>query len=281
MTDNPMSNQFIPMTSITSGKGEEVTEDVYCLPVQIVNVCFVGTSAHWVLIDAGMPNSAEKIVAAAEKRFGENNFPKAIMMTHGHFDHSGSVVELAEKWKVPVYAHPLELPYLTGQLAYPKPDPAVEGGMVAKISSLFPTKPVDLGTFIQELPKNGTIPEMPGWKWIHTPGHTPGHVSFFHDERKILLAGDAFVTVRQDVLYKVLIQEIEVTGPPRYLTTDWKEAKKSVEKLEKLKPAFAITGHGRPLAGESLAAGLKKLVEQFDQIAVPDYGRYVEESPPL
>jgi hypothetical protein len=70
MTDT-MRNKFIPMTSITSGEGCSIVSDLYYLPVQIVNVIFVGHRSQWVLVDAGMPHSAEMICSEAEKRFGE------------------------------------------------------------------------------------------------------------------------------------------------------------------------------------------------------------------
>src|SRR5690606_41278238 len=60
------------------------------------------------------------------------------ILTHGHFDHVGSIVGLLEKWKVPVYSHALEVPFLTGRQAYPEPDVTVQGGMLAKISSIYP-----------------------------------------------------------------------------------------------------------------------------------------------
>lgn len=127
-----------------------------------------------------------------------------------------------------------------------------------------------------ELPADGSVPEMPGWKWIHTPGHSPGHVSLYRESDRMLIAGDAFITVKQDSLYKVMVQEREIHGPPRYFTTDWEAAKKSVQTLEALKPAIAITGHGEPMYEEELSEGLKKLVKTFDQTAVPDFGRYVD-----
>ena len=77
-------------------------------------------------------------------------------------------------------------------------------------------------------------------------------------------------------LYKVITQEQEISGPPRYLTTDWKAAKESVLKLEKLKPLTAVTGHGIPMSGELLSTSLKTLVQEFDKIAVPDYGKYID-----
>lgn len=273
-----MKNKFMPLTSLRSGIGQTLTHDIYCYTNQIVNLCFIGSPEKpndWVLIDTGMPGSAERILDAAKERFGENNKPKAIVLTHGHFDHVGAVVGLVQTWNVPVYAHEAELPYLTGKLSYPKPDGSVEGGLVAKISPLFPNEPVDLGHHVEVIPSDGSIPNMPGWRWIHTPGHSPGHISLFREQDHSLIAGDAFVTVRQDSLYNVLTQELEINGPPRYLTTDWIAAKESVKKLEALRPAMAITGHGQPVSGDTLSKGLKKLVKEFDQISIPDYGRYV------
>lgn len=269
--------KYIPATSIASGLGIEVLPDLYCHTIQIVNICFVGNpeTKDFVLVDAGMPESANNIISVTEERFGENSRPKAIILTHGHFDHIGAIIELMEKWDVPVYAHPLELPFLTGQKSYPEPDSTVEGGMIAKISPMFPNEPINLGENVQALPTNGSVPHMPGFRWLHTPGHSPGHVSFFREEDRTLIVGDAFVTVKQDSLYKVLTQEEEINGPPRYLTTDWDAARESVRKLRDLKPSVAITGHGMPVSGEILSGGLENLANNFDQIARPDYGKYV------
>ncbi|MBA4493509.1 MBL fold metallo-hydrolase [Paenactinomyces guangxiensis] len=277
--EDTMEGKFIPATSVRSKVGQEVVPDLYCLTIQIVNVCFVGDpdqSNEWVLVDAGMPESADDIISAATKRFGSKSRPKAIVLTHGHFDHVGAVVDLVREWNVPVYAHELEMPYLTGKSSYPKPDPTVEGGFVAKMSSLFPVEPIDLGNHVEKLPSDGSVPSMSGWRWIHTPGHTPGHISLFRETDRSLIAGDAFVTVKQESLYKVFIQNQEINGPPRYLTTDWQAAWESVKRLEALKPSQVVTGHGIPMAGEQLRSGLERLAKEFDRIAIPDYGRYID-----
>ncbi|MBU8916986.1 MBL fold metallo-hydrolase [Bacillus sp. FJAT-29953] len=270
--------KLIPATSIGSGIGIQVLPDLFSYTIQIVNICFVGhpDNGEFVLVDAGMTGSADEIIGAAEERFGEGCRPKAIILTHGHFDHVGAIIELVNHWQVPVYAHEIELPYLTGQRSYPEPDPSVEGGMVAKMSPLFPNEPINLGNHVEKLPADGSVPHMPGFRWIHTPGHTPGHVSFFRDEDRALIAGDAFINVKQDSLYKVITQEEEVNGPPRYFTTDWRAAWDSVKKLAELSPSTAITGHGTPLAGEALTSGLQRLVNNFDSLAIPDYGKYVD-----
>lgn len=272
--------KYIPATSIGSGVGIDVLPDVYSYTIQIVNIILVGnpTTQDYVLIDAGMPDSAEEIIELCDERFGKNSRPKAIVLTHGHFDHVGAIIELIKHWHVPVYAHELELPYLTGQKSYPEPDPTVEGGLVAKMSPLFPNEPINIGGHVEKLPTDGTVPQLPEFRWIHTPGHTPGHISLFRERDRALIVGDAFVTVKQESLYKVLTQEQEISGPPRYLTPDWSTSKQSVQKLAALKPAVAITGHGLPMSGDLLTNSLNQLVERFDDIAIPDYGRFVESS---
>jgi glyoxylase-like metal-dependent hydrolase (beta-lactamase superfamily II) len=261
-----------------------VTDDIAGLRIFMVNAYFVGdpnASDHaWVLVDAGLPYSAGRILSAAHKRFGPDAAPLAIVLTHGHFDHVGAVKELAEYWDVPVYAHPQEMPYLTGQTDYPPPDPTVGGGMMAYMAGLYPSKAINLGTRVQALPEDGRVPFLDHWRWIHTPGHTEGHVSLFRDLDRVVLAGDAFITTNQESTWSVLTQRPVIHGPPTYYTPDWAQAKESVEKLAHLVPLIAATGHGMPMRGEKLEQDLHRLAENFDQMAVPSQGRYVHEYDP-
>lgn len=272
------TERFIPVTSVQSGEGIEVTPDLYSYTTQIVNVCFIGGKGdEFVLVDAGMPKSAQSIISEIENRFGSNARPKAILLTHAHFDHVGALLELLRHWDVPVYAHKAELPYLQGEKDYERPDQTVEGGMVVKMSPLFPTESINISSRVSPLHDDGSIPELPEWEWIHTPGHTEGHVSFFRKRDRALIVGDAFITTKQENLFDVMTQKREISGPPRYLTTDWKAAKKSVEHLASLHPEVAITGHGKPVEGKWLAEHLALLARDFDRIAIPDYGKYVDE----
>ncbi|AKO91693.1 MBL fold metallo-hydrolase [Priestia filamentosa] len=272
------TERFIPVTSVQSGEGIEVTPDLYSYTTQIVNVCFIGGKGdEFVLVDAGMPKSGQSIILEIENRFGSNARPKAILLTHAHFDHVGALLELLRHWDVPVYAHKAELPYLQGEKDYERPDQTVEGGMVVKMSPLFPTESINISSRVSPLHDDGSIPELPEWEWIHTPGHTEGHVSFFRKRDRALIVGDAFITTKQENLFDVITQKLEISGPPRYLTTDWKAAKKSVEHLASLHPEVAITGHGKPVEGKWLAEHLALLARDFDRIALPDYGKYVDE----
>jgi len=142
---------------------------------------------------------------------------------------------------------------------------------------MYPIEPTQLGDNVHALPADHSVPGLSDWKWIHTPGHAPGHVSLFRESDRMLIAGDAFTTVRQDSLQKVLIQKEEVHGPPRYLTTDWQASWDSVRKLQELNPETAVTGHGVAMSGDKLENGLRQLSLEFDKFAIPDYGKYVDE----
>ncbi|MGV3587169.1 MAG: MBL fold metallo-hydrolase [Adhaeribacter sp.] len=258
-----------------------VAPGVSCLQIVMVNVYLISdpadTSGNWVLVDAGLAGSANRIKRAAEKLYGKGTKPQAIILTHGHFDHVGALRQLLEEWDVPVYAHLLELPYLTGRSAYPPPDPTVGGGGMAFMSRIYPNKPIDIRRQVQALPNDGTVPHLSGWTFLHTPGHTAGHISLFRDSDSVLIAGDAFVTVRQESMLAVMTQKQEVHGPPAYYTPNWEAAKRSIERLLLLRPKVAATGHGLPMYGDELLDQLGLLFREFDERALPSQGRYVKQ----
>jgi len=259
----------------------EIVADIAYLRVGIVNVALFGDAGFatpgWVLIDAGLPGTAGVIKRAANARFGAGARPAAIVMTHAHSDHAGSLESLAEEWDVPIYAHTLEDPYLNGTAAYPPPDPGVGGGMMSALSVLFPRGPVNVSKWLRFLPVDHSVPHMPGWTWIHTPGHTPGHISLWRESDRTLIAGDAFITTNQESVYAVAVQRPELHGPPMYYTQNWDDAETSVKRLATLDPETVITGHGRAMHGEKLRRALKTLAAEFRRIAVPANGKYVHQ----
>lgn len=259
----------------------EVTPDLAWKRLAMVNVAFYGAPGagdrQWVLIDAGVMGTTALIARAAAKRFGRESRPAAIIMTHGHFDHIGGLRELSETWDAPIFAHPLEHPYLNGQQSYPPPDPTV-GGLMALLSPLYPRGPIDVSPRLRALPEDGTVPGMPGWRWMHTPGHAPGHVSLWREADRTIIAGDAFITTAQESAYAVAVQTPEMHGPPMYFTPDWSSARASVEKLAALDPEIALTGHGPAMRGAEMRAALHTLARDFKRIAVPEHGRYVTEA---
>ena len=130
-----------------------------------------GSTSNWVLLDAGLPGSGHKLRRTAAQLFGPANPPAAILLTHGHFDHVGALPDLLAAWpEVPIYAHPLELPYLTGRSSYPPPDSTVGGGAMSALSFLYPKKPLELGRRVQPLPADNSVPHLPGWRWLALAG---------------------------------------------------------------------------------------------------------------
>jgi len=275
----PLSSESIVDLPHPEDNTHEIAADLAYRRLAMVNVVFYGRrnagDRQWVLIDAGVTTMTALIESAAEDRFGEGARPAAIIMTHGHFDHVGGLEKLADKWSAPVFAHELERPYLNGTASYPPPDPSVGGGIMPLLAPLFPRSPVNVSKWLQLLPADGSVPGMPGWRWLHTPGHTPGHISLWRESDRTIIAGDAFITTNQESAYAVAVQKPEMHGPPKYFTPDWQSSRQSVQDLAALDPRLVVTGHGRAMEGDEMLAALKVLARDFDRIAVPEGGRYV------
>lgn len=254
----------------------EIAPGVLMLRTLIANLYIVRTAPGWVLVDAGLGGHAAEIRSAARAFVGTDAPPAAIVLTHGHFDHVGSLEALLESWTVPVFAHVLERPYLSGLSAYPPPDPLVGGGLMALASRLYPRGPINVSASLEFLPDGGDVPAMPGWRWIRTPGHTAGHVSLFRERDRLLLAGDAVTTTRQESAIAVALQRRELHGPPAYFTQNWREATESVRRIAALGVEVLATGHGEPWRGPEVAAGLRELSDRFRQREVPRFGRYAD-----
>jgi glyoxylase-like metal-dependent hydrolase (beta-lactamase superfamily II) len=255
---------------------DDVAPGVKGVRLLFVNVFAVAddSGTGWTLIDTGIPLSAAKIKHWAENHFGKGTRPNAIILTHGHFDHVGAVKHLVDEWKVPVYAHHAELPYLTGQQKYPPPDPGVGGGLMSVMSPLFPRASADLNGHVQSLPTDGSVPSMSGWRYLHTPGHTIGHISLFRDRDRTLIAGDAISTTRPESFLAVAKQVPELHGPPAYYTPDWDAARTSVRALADLAPRTIAAGHGMPMCGDEIPGQLGRLAREFDHYALPQTGKY-------
>lgn len=256
----------------------EIAPEVYRLNFTgIVSAYLVGNAQGWVLVDAGIAGQFEYIKDAAEQQFGIGAAPNAIIVTHGHRDHIGSALGLATYWDVPVYAHRMELPYLTGKSDYPPADPTT-GGPFAFALRFVPgmTQGSDLGDVVQALPDDFSVPGLSGdWRFVETPGHTPGHVSLWRERDAVLVAGDAIATVNVETLPAMLSRQPKVSPPPTPVTPDWYAVRKSIETLAALKPKVIATGHGEPLFGASATTDLRRLADRF---RIPQVGRYVPEA---
>ena len=266
---------LLPRGAVADNLGPDLAR----LRCGIVNVAFIGRRGAgdrgWYLVDAGIAGSGPLIRAAARERFGDAR-PAAILLTHGHFDHVGALADLARDWDVPILAHRSERPFLDGTRSYPPPAPEVGGGSMAELSPLFPRKPINVSDRLRDLPRDGTVPGLDGWQWIHTPGHAPGHVSFWNAATSSLIAGDAISATRQESLSNAVLQIPHLQGPPAYFTTDWDAAGRSVRRLAALRPERMIPGHGLALAGPDFQAALDRLAQDFGTRGLPARSRYAK-----
>ncbi|MES2459224.1 MAG: MBL fold metallo-hydrolase [Armatimonadota bacterium] len=252
---------------------KEIAPNVTWIGFKVSNVYLVGEKGGpWVVVDTGTPGHFEAIRSAAEAVYGPGAKPDAILLTHAHRDHFGSALALATYWNVPVYAPLLDLPYLTGK-ELPPSDPTTDG-VLAFAARFLPTGGTDLGESVQALPNDGTIPGLPDWRWLSTPGHTPGHVSLFRESDRTLIAGDAVLTVNMDKVSDAVTQKQELARPPAAVTYDWVSARRSLEVLATLRPLVIASGHGIPMQGETLAADLEGFSQEF---ITPMKGRYIAE----
>lgn len=253
---------------------KEVASDVFHLSLNFANVYFIGRpGGAWTLVDTATPGHAQRIYEAAKQIYGPDARPEAILLTHGHRDHSGSAADLANFWDVPIVAHGLELPYLTGKSKYPPPDPTV-GGFMALYGRFVPAWSCDFRDRIRTLEPGVEAPGLSGWEWHHTPGHSPGHVVLFRRTDATLIAGDAITTVNLDSFFAVAMQRQRVCGPPNPFTPDWPRAHESVRRIAELRPVTIATGHGIPMSG---GKAVQQLAELAMNLPIPAHGRYVQE----
>ncbi len=223
----------------------------------------------WVLVDTGLKTNFASL-QNLDTHFGRP--PLAIVLTHGHFDHAGNAGELASRWGVKIYVHHLERPFLTGQSMYPPSDPTV-GGPLAQMTRVIPNALFNLTGQLETLPEDGILPPLPAWKLIETPGHTPGHISLWNEDERILIAGDALATADFDSYLGMATkkQKLSLGGSP--FTPDWEAARASVHKLADLEAVVVAAGHGKLMSGADLPQQMRDFAHTFTP---PQQGRYVE-----
>ena len=239
------------------------------------NVYLVRSGPGWVLIDTAWPHRGQLIRSAAESLFGAGARPAAILLTHIHPDHSGSALELARLWDLPVHVHPSELPLAPGGYLPEYANP-LDRWLIAPILRLMPRRKVEASLSRNSLqgtarafdPAAG-VPGLPDWQAVPTPGHTPGHVAFFRGSDRVLITGDAVLTVNLNSVPGLLAGRHRVSGPPYISTWNWPAAQQSVAALASLRPAVLACGHGRPMTGARAAASLASFSGRFSRQPSP------------
>ncbi len=186
------------------------------------------------LIDTGIPGNL--------KRVREMEQIDGIILTHGHYDHAGSAVEISDYFSCKVYAHKDEHPYLEGL------DEFLFNGVVGKIAKrlerLKPMahfKPSDL--------KDLDI------SFMHFPGHTPGSIGVIIENS--IICGD-LVRVRRKHL---IAGRYEIKPSSRNFNWNQKAYIKSLERLAETKVSKVYPGHGESVTLDKEV--LKRIVDRL------------------
>lgn len=202
-------------------KVTQISEHIWSLKTWMlipIHVWVVADEDGVTLVDAGIPLMANGIQKFID---GLQAGPlQRIVLTHGHSDHVGAIKRISKEKPIPVYAHRIEIPYMEGDLPYPrrkKSEQTVTKGLVIAL---------------QEDEHNNILP-IGGLTPYHTPGHSPGHVVYYHEKDQVLLAGDLF-TSKKGKLHR----------PMPMFTADMNEAVRSSTIVRRLSPKRLEVCHG-------------------------------------
>jgi glyoxylase-like metal-dependent hydrolase (beta-lactamase superfamily II) len=188
----------------------------------------------YTLIDTGLPGAADAICAYLAKVGIPLASIRQILLTHLHLDHTGSLKEMIERTKARTFAHWIEAGYIAK-------DPPYKG----------PGSPPQEPVTVDETLKDGDrLDAGGGLIAYHTPGHTPGHLSFYQPERRLLFSGDLF-----------FVMDGKPGLTPKEYTFDRTLAVQSARRMSQLSIDSLLTYHGGPVLrdGGSAIRGLGRL----------------------
>jgi glyoxylase-like metal-dependent hydrolase (beta-lactamase superfamily II) len=200
-----------------------------------VRAFLLETNGELTLVDTLFENDGSGVLDAIRKLGRSPGDLMRIALTHAHRSHLGGLAALKRETGAAVLAHEWEADIVSGDR------PAQPVGL--KPTAPFRTYPFQVGIFFNR-PKHRPCPidESIGdgdavgpLRVLHVPGHSPGHLAFFLEERRVLLSGDAIATWPR----------FEAGWPAFTLNPD--QHAESIRRLAALEAAIVGVGHGNPI----------------------------------
>jgi glyoxylase-like metal-dependent hydrolase (beta-lactamase superfamily II) len=218
---------------------EELAPDVWQVraPLRnLVNVYVIGD----VLIDAGMRYDTRRIIKALRSR---DRPVQAHALTHAHPDHLGSSHAVCQEFGVPFW--------VGGEDAAAAENPGLIADGMAKVPlpALKPAARFLAGAYVASQSPHGhpvdrwlsAGDEVAGFEVLATPGHTAGHVSFWREADRVLIAGDVVWN------FHFVAGRPGLTEPVSAANLDSAQNRESARRLAALRPELVCFGHGPPL----------------------------------
>jgi glyoxylase-like metal-dependent hydrolase (beta-lactamase superfamily II) len=212
---------------------------VHTLFTGIANTHIVESGRTVVVIDAGMPHQARRIVNHVRDLGHAPQDIRLIAVTHGHVDHAGSAVELKRMTGAPIALHRADAPLTaTPDLKIPPGRSAIVDaagsvlrafGWAVPLETFTPDVWLDDGMSLHDFGIDARV--------VHTPGHTPGSVSIAFEDGTVFV-GDA------------LLNLLHVSFPLWW--QDPVRARESACRIKSLDPRICYSGHGRPFYSNAL-----------------------------
>lgn len=188
------------------------------------NAFIVEDKGKLILIDTGTPGKEKKISEEIQKIGYKLTDVSAIVLTHWHVDHVGSLKKMKELTNAKVAVHEADADFVAGK----KPQPKSDNLIIRLYLAVVKAKPVDVDLVLKDGDKVGRLIV------IHTPGHSEGSITLLDSERKVLFVGDTLVTKNDSIKL-----------PP--LILDKAEERASIEKLSTFDFDIMLSGHGNPI----------------------------------
>lgn len=218
-----------------------VSESITCLRRASYLTCsyIVRTAGGLVLIDAGMDSDGADVHAGFRAMQARATDVRAILLTHWHNDHSAGAQAIHQLTGAPVYYHRGDEPQFTGQAGATGArrwlsDRIPEVGLLVLFKGLLgesAPRPVAAHSFVAD----GDV-LLDQFEVIATPGHTPGHVSYFYRPERALFAGDALAVIGGRIRFMA-----------RPVTLDTAAARDSMARCLARQPHIVCPGHREPL----------------------------------
>ena len=210
----------------------EITPNVHLIPNIVANPYLLIDTDGLTLIDAGLPGSHKKILQYMSGLGYSPQDLKRILITHADFDHVGGLAALKKTTGARLYASPVEARAMAeGHASRPlQPRRRITRLLFDLMASFLRPSTVQVDEFLSD---GQTFPVLGGLRVVETPGHTPGHVSFFAPSAAILFCGDSLVS-----------EESGLRGSRGANNWDQAKSDESVRKQAALGATIVCSGHG-------------------------------------